>query len=206
MIAARANPFRVSRVHRLRYRLSDAGWASLLDRLARLRHRAALVGPRGSGKTTLLEEIEGRLEAGGWRILRLRLRAERADLTPGEWRRVSRTGPGELVSLDGAEQLGWWRWRRLERLSRRAGGLLVTTHQPGRLPCLHRHRTRPELLIDLVRDLVGDAAALALRPHLERLFEIHRGNLRDCLRSLYDQWGQPTPLSIPTQRGDCGYG
>ena len=65
----------------------------------------------------------------------------------------------------------------------------MTTHRPGRLPCLHAHRTHPGLLVDLVAELVGREEAEALATDLETLFEFHDGNLRDCLRALYDQWG-----------------
>ncbi|MEM7350538.1 MAG: hypothetical protein AAF657_07015 [Acidobacteriota bacterium] len=193
--AARANPFRVSRVLKLRYRLEDTGWQELLERLQSLGHRGALVGPEGSGKTTLLEDLEHRLEARGWRIVRLRLNAERRHLTRPEWAALHRVDSGDLVTVDGVEQLPWWRWWRLERLCRGAGGLVVTTHRPGRLPCLHEHRTSPELLVDLVTSLVGRHEAEGLQPELERLFEAHHGNLRDCLRSLYDHWAKGTLAS-----------
>lgn len=189
---ARRNPFRVRRVLALRYRLDD-GWEPLLERLAGLGHRGALVGPEGSGKTTLLEDLEERLAAQGWRILRLRLSRERRRLDGEQWRSLEGAGPEDLITVDGVEQLPWWGWRRLERLSRRAGGLVITSHRPGRLPVLRRHRTSPGLLAELVADLVGHQRAQALRPELDRLFEAHRGNLRDCLRSLYDRWATTPP-------------
>ena len=52
-IRARDNPFRADRVQSLPYRLMDTTWDALLDRLAALRYRAAIVGPEGSGKTTV---------------------------------------------------------------------------------------------------------------------------------------------------------
>ena len=119
---ARDNPFRVRRVLDLRYRL-NGGWEPLLERLADLGYRAALVGPEGSGKTTLLEDLEERLEAQGWRFLRLRLSRERRRLDRGDWSRLERVGPGILITVDGVEQLSWWGWRRLEHLSLQAGAL-----------------------------------------------------------------------------------
>ena len=71
----------------LRYRL-ERGWRPLLDRLADLGFRGALVGPHGSGKTTLLEDLEERLAADGWRIVPLRLSRERRRLDREDWRRV----------------------------------------------------------------------------------------------------------------------
>ncbi len=83
---ARQNPFRVRRLLALRYRL-DGCWEPLLERLAKLGRRAALVGPQGSGKTTLLEELEERLEAEGWRVVCLRLARDRRRLGHDDWRR-----------------------------------------------------------------------------------------------------------------------
>ena len=97
-------------------------------------------------------------------------------------------GSPNLVTVDGSEQLSWRRWRRLRRASRRAAGLVVTTHVSGRLPVLRRHSTDLGLLRDLVGDLVGPREAGRLEPELERLFTLHRGDLRMCLRSLYDLW------------------
>src|SRR6185436_15582003 len=61
------NPFAVRRVLAIRYRLSGETWEGLLERLAALRYRAAIVGPHGRGKTTLLEDLAPRLEALGFR-------------------------------------------------------------------------------------------------------------------------------------------
>ena len=209
--AARDNPFRVRRVLRLRYRLEEEGWRGLLERLDRLDRRAALVGPEGSGKTTLLEDLEGRLEDRGWRLLRLRLCCDRRRLGRGEWTRIAAAGGETVVTVDGVEQLSWWQRRRLERLSRRAGGLVVTSHRSGRLPTLREHRTSPELLTALVSDLVGRDTAARLEPELSRLFAVYDGNLRDCLRGLYDLWSvpaaalspdpSPAPPSLPPGRG-----
>ncbi|MCP3956401.1 MAG: hypothetical protein GY719_00970 [bacterium] len=187
-LPARENPFRVSRVQRLRYRLDERGWRDLLDNLAHLDHRAALVGPEGSGKTTLLEELERHFEQRGRPIVRVRLRRECRDPSPEEWSALERAGKRHLVTVDGVEQLARWRWRRIERLSRRAAGIVVTSHRPGRLPTLRQHRTDPSLLRELVAELVGREQTGALTPELDRLFEVHRGNLRTCLRGLYDQY------------------
>ncbi len=193
--AARDNPFCVRRVLGLRYRLDNDGWRRLLDRFESLDRRAALVGPEGSGKTTLLEDLEERLAAEGWTFLSLRLSRDRRRLSEDEWARLATTTGDTLVTVDGVEQLRWWQRRRLERLSQQAGGLLVTSHQPGRLPTLHQHRTSPELLEMLVAELVGSETAASLEPELVRLFADHDGNLRDCLRSLYDLWSEPKLLS-----------
>lgn len=180
------NPFRVDRVLGLRYRIE---LAPLLRRFARFDHRAALVGPRGSGKSTLREDLCRRLEQGGWRTRCLELHADEALPSGGAWRELAAfqaAGDLRLVAIDGAEQLGRWRWRRI--VSQLPGPLLITTHRPGRLPTLHHHRVDPTLLRALVAELVGDDEAARLAPRCDALFAQHGGNLRDCLRALYDDW------------------
>ena len=185
---ARNNPFRSERVEQLRFRLDEPGWRELMDRFERLGYRGALVGPKGSGKTTLLEEIEARLEARGWSVRRWRLTSDRRVPTQQEWRLVETSGPRDLVSVDGVEQLSWGRKRRFLKASGKAGALLVTSHLRGLLPTLREHRTSFDLLEDLVAELVGRVEAERWRPLLRDLFDRYRGNVRECLRSLYDCW------------------
>ena len=74
MLRARDNPFAVQRVHAIRYRLAGITWEELLERLAALGFRAALVGPHGHGKTTLLEDLGARLAEEGFRVRAATLR------------------------------------------------------------------------------------------------------------------------------------
>lgn len=85
----------------------------------------------------------------------------------------------------------------MRRASRGLGGLIVTTHQPGRLPTLHEHRTDAGLLQALVAELVGAEAARGSAADLENEFRRQRGNLRECLRALYDQSAAGLPIGLP---------
>ncbi|HEX3527823.1 MAG TPA: hypothetical protein VH988_12230 [Thermoanaerobaculia bacterium] len=183
---ARDNPFAAQRLAAIPYRLSGPTWEELLDRLAALRCRAALVGPHGRGKTTLLEELARRLEGRG-------LRTRLVTLHEGD-RRLSAAQRGTLfrgltardvLLVDGAEQLGRLAWLEVRTRSRAAGGLVITSHRPGLLPTLHECRTTPELLAGIVADLVGGEEAGRL-PSAEELHVRHGGNVRDALRELYD--------------------
>jgi hypothetical protein len=185
---ARDNPFRVDRILTVRYELTEQGWDELLQRYASLGYRASLVGREGSGKTTLREDIETRLERSGWRIRRVQLNRETPRMTAAGRDSVARSGPGELVSIDGAEQLGWFAWQWVLRATRAAGGLLVTLHQPRGLPVLHQHTTSPALLERIVSTLVGSGHILTLDKDLRKLYARYDGNIRDCLRELYDHW------------------
>jgi hypothetical protein len=183
MLAARDNPFAVHRVLRVRYRLAEHQWDELLSRLATLNNRAAITGPHGSGKTTLLEDLAPRLAARGFRPKLLRLDAENPAFDPAFLTDFfARLEPGDFILFDGAEQSGFWAWRKFLRASRRAAGMAITVHKPGRLPTLHECRTTPGLLTELVREL-GEKLSLQ---DAASLFARHNGNLRDCLRELYD--------------------
>jgi hypothetical protein len=187
---ARDNPFAVDRVLALRTRLPPGeSWEGLLDRFEALSRRAALVGPHGAGKTTLLEDLEPWLAGRGLRLRKVTLRAGERRLGSERARALFEgLEAGDLLLVDGAEQLAPWAWQVLRRRARRAAGLLITCHRPGWLPTLLECRTSPELLADLLVELVGPAETAALP--VAELFERHRGDLRAVLRGLYDVWAR----------------
>jgi hypothetical protein len=180
------NPFGVHHTERLRYRLDEAGWSALLDRWRAQGGRGALVGPHGSGKTRLQRELGRRLEREGFQVRRLQWGVDRRPSVGDQESALRGLGAGDVLLIDGAEQLTCPAWWRLRYAARGASGLVITSHREGRLPALWRHQTSPALLMDLVHELVGVARAEALAPLCQTLFVQHAGNLRDCLRSLYD--------------------
>jgi hypothetical protein len=183
---ARDNPFAVQRLHEIPYRFTGITWEDLLERLAALRFRAALVGPHGRGKTTLLEELASRLGERDRRTRTVILHEGDRRLSPIQRETLFRDlTPQEVLLVDGAEQLGPLAWLEVRMRSRAAGGLVITSHRPGLLPTLHECRTSPELLAGIVEDLVGQEEADRL-PRSEDLLARHGGNVRDALRELYD--------------------
>lgn len=183
---ARNNPFRSERLLAVRYRLQGITWNELLARCERLRYRAALVGPYGSGKTTLLEDLEPRLRAQGFEPRLIRLNSEGRVFTPDVFSRLAaRTDQKAILLVDGTEQLGPLAWYRFKWVTRKAGGLIITRHTPGRLPTLHECLTSVDLLERIIGELLG-ASSPNLRGQAEQLFHKHRGNLREALRDCYD--------------------
>jgi hypothetical protein len=185
-LKARENPFRIERVHQLRFRFSSGSMAELLTVLASNGYRGAIIGPHGSGKTTLLEELQKELHQQGFPVHPVRF-TEAHGSTRGpllaKWLESAREN--SLLILDGAEQLTPREWRAVEHQSTRHRGLIVTAHQPGFLTTIYCCRTSESLLAELVLELLGEQGKSALE--CGTLFRNHAGNIRDCLRELYDQ-------------------
>jgi hypothetical protein len=185
-LRAADNPFAVHRVLRQRYRLTEDGWSRMVDRLAAMRNRAAIVGPKGSGKTTLLEDLAARLEARGLLVRMIRLTSAARRLP------ALSLQPEVVLMCDGAEQLSRLDWWRLRLRSRFAAGLVITSHHAGLLPTLHRCETSPALLEELT-------AALGVHVDTARCVTLHtrhRGNVREALRALYDEVSAPL-IGVP---------
>lgn len=178
------NPFKVDRVSAIRYRPLQTTFDEIMDRLDTMDYRAAIVGPEGGGKTTLLEDLQHALERRGRRTRMVFVndtspldRSSRAQL-------FARLRPDEIVLLDGADAIGYAMWFSLRRrILSQAAGLIITAHRPGRLPTLIRCTTTPELLANIVHDLLPQGAS---DEDLQQLYHHHQGNIRNCLRTLYD--------------------
>ena len=185
---ARDNPFATARVHQIRYRLPDGlTWEELLAGLESMNWRGAIVGPEGVGKTTLLEDFEPRLRERGFEVVWLRLTREEPRFSVATLVQLASLDSRHIILFDGAEQLSRWTWWRFLRGVRRTGGLLITSHRTGLLPTLLECKTAPELLVEIVANLL-DETPEACRAHADFLFHKHQGNLREALRELYDVW------------------
>ena len=186
---ARENPFAANRVESIRYAWRDGGLAPLLARLRTLDYRAAIVGGHGTGKTTLLEDLEQPLVDLGFRVRRLRLDTEHPRFARGTHATLAaELDARDLICFDGAEQLDAWHWIQVRWATRRAGGVIITSHRHGRLPTLIECTTSAELLDSIVQRLTptDPSGGRVHTPTAQELFSRHRGNLRDALRELYD--------------------
>ncbi len=186
---ARDNPFATARLHQVPFQFPPGqNWHSFLQRLADMHFCGALVGPEGSGKTTLLLELQTRLRPLDRQPLYLRLDAEHHRLPPDFWSNFFEPlTTRDVILLDGAEQLTRRDWNRFLHLSKAAGGLIITTHQPGRLPTLLDCHTSPVLFRSIVTQLLPNPELIrSLRP--DDIFRQRNGNIRLALLDLYDHF------------------
>lgn len=184
---ARDNPFRTECVDRLEFHLpGQFTWDTLLARLGNVSWCGAIVGPHGSGKTTLIEQLAPRIEERGFRprLYRLDAASKMSD-KEALVAAVRELSAPDLLLLDGAEQLSTRQWLPLRVAAETLAGFVITVHRSSRLPTLVETETSAALLNDLVEEL----AEFRLPPmEATAIFTRHRGNIRDCLRELYDRW------------------
>lgn len=185
---ARFNPFRSECVTRLAFRNPAFDKAEVLARWEAAGRRGALVGPHGHGKTTLLDECLADLTAAGETVLREKLSLGQRRI-PGPFLEKVRieSSRNAIVVLDGAEQLPWWRWRWFLRSLQKSQGCLITSHRDGQLPTLAFCDTSVDLLVDLVTELQGPVSS-EQQAGLEQLFHTMQGDIRLCLRELYERY------------------
>jgi len=186
MMKARHNPFRTERVLEIRYRLLDTCWDDLFKRLEELGFRAAITGEHGTGKTTLLEDMEPRLVDRGFIPILLFQNDTTTALDESAYKPFFKEITSDhIILFDGADLLTNREWIRFAKNTRKAGGLIITSHQDELLPVLTECRTTFELLDEIVKDLLGAGSGPA-KQTLQELFITHNGNIRDVLRALYD--------------------
>ena len=187
MFRACDNPFRVGQIHALAYEDPALDWDHMLFRLKAQDFRGVIVGAHGRGKSTLLHELGTHLEGEGFAIRNVFLN-DRSKWSIRDRIRWIQEGEldGQFVLLDGCEQLGPVAWRQFRWAARRASGLVVTTHRPGRLETLFECQTSPGLLDALLARLVPQALP-AVHEAAHRLYDEHRGYIRAVWFGLYDR-------------------
>jgi ATP/maltotriose-dependent transcriptional regulator MalT len=185
-VRPRDNPFNADRIDAIRYRPPHGTLDDLLARLEELGCRAAIVGPDGSGKTTLLHDLQEALERRGQRT-RLIFINDTSLFPAAVCRRLlSELAREEVVLLDGADLIARSSWHLFRRHTiTHTAGLIITAHRPGLLPTLIECTTTPTLLREIVAELAPHSRIIT-PALLDDLHARHHGNLRACLRALYD--------------------
>lgn len=164
--------------------------AALLDRWQAAGRRGAIVGPHGSGKSTLLAALRAELTHRGCRTFVLELHDGQRRLPIAQ---LAAVAPGDVVLVDGYEQLGLLgRWRLARLCRQRKLGLLTTTHRPTRLPTLYCTSIDLPTARRVVDHLLGSHRELISDADLRRSLERQRGDLREVLFELYDLYAART--------------
>ena len=195
-----SNPFatRWTRPGQLCFVFEGEGSASgLLRQLEQQHYRGQIVGPHGSGKSTLLHELQRRCADAGRhvRIIRVTGPPWRASWSVMRGRaKASVRGTPQLLLVDGFEQLPvvvrWW-LRSVTRL--RQMGLVVTAHRNMGLPVLYRTRVTAQVATTVINQLTQHVSRQSRPTDVSRRLVRHRGNLREVLFELYDEFSQWPP-------------
>lgn len=171
----------------------------LVERLHRAGGSAVIAGPHGSGKSTLLWRLADAIEAGGSRVVRLRLRSWRdAGRVVSAVRLAGRLG---TVCIDSWECLpGPLRTPLALVAMGTKRRLVVTAHGGCGLPVLVRCRTSRSLLEAIVGRLPGAEhwyGTVIEATDVEAAFCRRRGDIREALYELYDVFEARTRGFVP---------
>lgn len=201
---ARDNPFATERVERLLAfdpTWADTSWESLERRWENLGQRAALTGRHGAGKSTFLDAWKSRLLAKGNEIISLALNSEHSSLSSECWDTIA-SSTGKTIILDGEEQLSWRQRRKFYHLTKRSSGLLVSRHNPGKLPALIHLDPGFDILQRCVQKL-APLSYVELAPMLPKWWKLHDANTRDVLLRCYDAVGSTSGRSGSTGKSEA---
>jgi energy-coupling factor transporter ATP-binding protein EcfA2 len=164
--------------------------ARVVEKLQRNNWRGAIVGPHGSGKSTLLATLLPFIKQLGRSVQWISLHNGQRKLP----HKLDLADANSLVIIDGFEQLSWWMRRQIIARTRRWGcGLLVTVHQESsarRLPVLFQTTGELAMVRRLIDDFLPSHSGLIQPDDVSAAFQMHRGNARDTLFSLYDLFEQ----------------
>jgi hypothetical protein len=167
---------------------------SLIQRLVGLR-QAQIIGPHGSGKSTLVQALHEHCSQMGWQVRKLVLDG-RCDSSKRHWGDLlaaltAGMTTNALCVIDGFELLPWWRRRQVIRDCRRDDQrLLITAHDEMGLPTLYRTCVDLRLAKRVVELILQRESSPAVVPEdqVRELLDQHRGNLRELLFALYDEY------------------
>ncbi len=169
--------------------MGETAWEALTCRWEARKRRGAIVGPHGSGKTTLMEDFRDRLAACGETVRFARLNDEtHAAAFHKVLREAKAWRPGTILFLDGGEWVSRWNRRRLYNTTRALRGILVSAHRDCGLPVIYRTRPQFHVLLEIAQTLQERPLPGAETARLHERFAALQGNIRDVIRSCYDDW------------------
>lgn len=194
------NPFNAQRIDSLDYIEFDHTLPEIADRLQQRSYRGAICGPHGSGKTAMLQALGDELMHRGLSPLPLFINSDQRGQLPADWARaIRRAKPTDVLLLDGYDLLPAWARAWALFASRKAGGVVVTTHHTVFLETVARPQTSPVLLNQLVHQLAPNIDG-ELKFDIDALYRKASGNLRDALRMAYDLYASAGPYTSETNQ------
>lgn len=147
---------------------------------------SVIVGPHGRGKTTLVRALLAAAAAAGRATSFVQVRSRAS-----AWqaiKAVAAARPGQLVAVDGWEQLPWGGGLVIAALaSWRRAAVVATAHRPVGLPVLARCDSSPAVVAAVVSRL-PDCGGIISAADVEEAFRRRHGNVRDALADLYDRF------------------
>jgi hypothetical protein len=171
----------------------------LVQRLAALNWRAAIIGPHGSGKSTLLETLKPAIQKSGHCVHSIVLRDGQRRL-PGGF--LTPSAVGTLAVVDGYEQLSRLERLRLSIAVRRTGcGVLVTAHAPTQFATLMRTNPTRSLAHELVAELAARVSTSITPADVAASHACHGSNFREIFFDLYarhEQWRRAERMNLCT--------
>lgn len=157
-----------------------------MDRLAAQGYRGAICGPHGIGKSAMLAALGPRLTAAGFRPIPLFTNRDAGGQLPKDWRAsIGLATKRDALLLDGFDTLSPFFRLAVRWVSRRAGAVVVTTHQPGWPKPIAEPVASAQLLAALMDRLSPGSSDLL---DADVLFREAGGNLRVALRLAYDRY------------------
>lgn len=192
-----SNPFRSSNIRpgANAFVFADETTVDELFRQLCRNRQGEIVGPHGSGKSTLMIYVVRYAESEGWHVAHHILDAR------NRWQRgnalemleeVDRALPEiDLVAVDGFEQLSRWQRSAIVRKCRaHRKYLLITSHHDMGLADIYRTRVNLDIAYRVVAEICGreQIPSTPSSAHLSELLSCYRGNLRETLFALYDEY------------------
>jgi hypothetical protein len=158
---------------------------------------SVIEGQHGRGKTTLVRALLAAATAAGRPASFIQIRSwadtRRAVAALAAARR------GQIIAVDGWEQLPWGCGLLITALARwRGAGVITTAHRPSGLPVLARCESSSATVAAIVERLPAHGGAIG-SVDIEAVFRHHGGNVRDALAALYDRFEERRPSRATTE-------
>jgi len=145
---------------------------------------SVIEGPHGRGKTTLVRALLAAAAGRETSFVQVRSRAS-------AWQAIAAVAaarPGQIVAVDGWEQLPWGGGLVIAALARwRRAAVIATAHGPVGLPVLARCESSPAVIAAVIARL-PDHGGIISPADVEEAFRHRQGNVRDALADLYDRF------------------